>query len=129
MEARKSSGKRTQIMKDHMNDDNISLVSYAPAACYISMIKDLIRYRVAFNATSMRFALKRDEIDTFEYLQDVVEIQDRDETSLIICEALLHRNYRDAFQIFMTKGFFQIIDLRAVLLGMIWISFNFFWDT
>ena len=108
-----------QIMKDWIVEDGFPLAVFAPAACDVSMIKELIEYGIEFTAFSVVYALKRDSLETFEYLLYVVELHDREEIEQIICNALVHQKYNHAFQIFMTKGFFRIIDLREFLLGAI----------
>ncbi|GFH61380.1 predicted protein [Chaetoceros tenuissimus] len=113
-----------QFMKDHTSDNDVPIASYAPAACDVSMIKELIRSGVAFNATSLLFALRRDDLATFEYLLDVakVRISDRKEKEKgerIVFEALLHEKYKDAFEMLMRNGFICFTNLREALIYMI----------
>ncbi|GFH58363.1 predicted protein [Chaetoceros tenuissimus] len=104
-----------QLMNAHFLENDHSLAVCAPIACDGSMIKQLIEYGVEFYGDSLFYALKRDDLDTFEYLLDEVEVYNEVERYTIISEALLHQKYRDAFQILMTNRFFHITDLETVL--------------
>ena len=77
-----------KIVKDWIVEDGFTLAVFAPAACDVSRIKELIEYGIEFTAFSVGYALKRDSLVTFEYLLDVVELHDREEIEEIICNAL-----------------------------------------
>jgi hypothetical protein len=68
------------------------------------------------------YALRRDDLDTFKYLVDVVKVQvyDRKEKTLIVCDVLGHQKCNDdAFEMLMRHGFVCFTDLRGVLLYII----------
>lgn len=71
-----------------------------------------------FNLSSLpvNFLSYSSDKHSFEYLLDVVEVHDREELGQIICNALVHQKYNYAFAILMTKGFFEIIDKKELLL-------------
>ena len=112
--------KNVQFMKVQINTrrNGFSLASHATAACDVHMIKELIDHGVAFNADSLFYALRRDDLDTFKYLVDVVKVQvyDRKEKALIVCDVLGHQKCNDAFEMLMRHGFVCFTDLREVLL-------------
>lgn len=115
--------KNVQFMKYQMSRDDVpvSLASNAPAACDVHMIKDLIRYGVVFNAISLLFALKRNDLDTFEYLVDVVKVRvcDREEKIKVVFEALAHQKYNDAYEMLMRNGIVCFTALEQISLCMI----------
>ncbi|GFH61378.1 predicted protein [Chaetoceros tenuissimus] len=106
-----------QIMKDQMVEDGVPLAVFVSAACDVSMIKELIDHGVEFKGESLVFALNRDDLQTFEYLLDTVEVYT--EPLAIIRKALVHQKYIDAFEMLMTKECFRVIDLRIVLLRLV----------
>ena len=108
-----------QIMKDQMMEDDVPLAAFASAACDVSMIKELIEYGVEFTTDTLLSALKRDDLGTFEYLLNAVEFHDREKNAIVICEALRHQKYNDAFQILKTNGLFHVADPSLVFCAMI----------
>ena len=115
--------KNVQFMKVQINTrrNGFSLASHATAACDVHMIKELIDHGVAFNADSLFYALRRDDLDTFEYLVDVVKVRvcDREEKIKVVFEALTHQKYNDAYEMLMRNGFVCFTALEQISLCMI----------
>lgn len=94
-----------QFLKEFELENDIPLVSCVPAACDVCMIKELIDHGVKFNGESLVFALQRDDLETFEYLLNVVNVYTGRERQAIFFSAMSHRKGFDAFQMLMGKGF------------------------
>ena len=96
-----------RFLKEYELQKGVFLASCAPSVCDVGMIKELIDHGVDFNGESLVFALQRDDLATFEYLLDVVKVYTERERQAIIRSALSHRDYADAFEMLMRKGFIR----------------------
>ncbi|GFH57248.1 predicted protein [Chaetoceros tenuissimus] len=76
-------------------DEVKNFVQSIPAACDPQMIQELVAKGVVFNYMSVLHSLKRNDIETFRCLLDIVRVQkDEDEIQSIIIETLNHHDLR-----------------------------------